>query len=76
MDFYKNFSWGGVKSGDTCFFALETKKTTFFYVFFFYEIFKVPPAPPSDAHGCLCGTLLLKHDIFYVCAELYDLSTV
>jgi len=50
LDFYKNFC-RGFKSGEICFFPLETKKTTFFA-----EIFKIqgalgPPSPPSDAHG-------------------------
>jgi len=47
----RKFFQGGAKSGEICFFLLETKKTTFFA-----EIFKVQvgpkssPALLSDAH--------------------------
>ena len=50
VDFLKDFL-GGAESAEICFFALDTKKTTFFA-----EIFKIqggqgPPVPRSDAHG-------------------------
>jgi len=37
---------GGGKSGEICFFLLETKKTTFFAELFKIQGTKAPPVPP------------------------------
>jgi len=72
-DFSKIFP-GVAKSGEICFFPLETKKTTFFA-----EIFQIQEglSPTSDANACSAVEIAwLAHNIRYRSNTCVIASTV